>query len=222
MYYYIVNRLNVYQQRYSGFEYDMNHTFRLFFYYSPDWRKEKEGPHYSIPGDEWGVRREVGTDRRAVRSCLSVISSAAIMSPTSLKPDGPSAFAKAMARAASCRSWIKFRMTDPVPIALPQGDNAFMNHECNTDQRKNHSQWPRNTSLHHAIRQQGKIVVWGSVIFHVAAFLTPAIAEKSESQCHFDFFRKISIKPKNFTFLLINKKIFVTIFKIRYTKIYST
>lgn len=42
----------VYQQRYSGFEYDMNHTFRLFFYYTPDWRKEKVGPHYSIPGDE--------------------------------------------------------------------------------------------------------------------------------------------------------------------------
>lgn len=42
----------VYQQRYSGFEYDMNHTFRFFFYYSPDFRKNKDGIHYSIPGDE--------------------------------------------------------------------------------------------------------------------------------------------------------------------------
>lgn len=42
----------VYQQRYSGYEYDMNHTLRFFFYFSPDFRKDKDGPHYSIPGDE--------------------------------------------------------------------------------------------------------------------------------------------------------------------------
>jgi hypothetical protein len=42
----------VYQQRYSGHEYDMNHTLRFFFYYSPDLRKDKEGIHYAIPGDE--------------------------------------------------------------------------------------------------------------------------------------------------------------------------
>lgn len=42
----------VYQQRYSGFEYDLNHTLRFFFYYSPDFRKDGDLPHYSIPGDE--------------------------------------------------------------------------------------------------------------------------------------------------------------------------
>ncbi|MEQ9301594.1 MAG: DUF2490 domain-containing protein [Cyclobacteriaceae bacterium] len=42
----------VYQQRFSGYEYDMNHTLRFFFYYSPDFRKNKGGVHYSIPGDE--------------------------------------------------------------------------------------------------------------------------------------------------------------------------
>lgn len=33
--------MNVYQQKYSGYQYDMNHTFRLFFYYTPDFRKKK-------------------------------------------------------------------------------------------------------------------------------------------------------------------------------------
>jgi hypothetical protein len=42
----------VYQQKSSGFEYDMNHTLRWFFYFSPDLRKLKKGPHYPIPGDE--------------------------------------------------------------------------------------------------------------------------------------------------------------------------
>ncbi len=42
----------VYQQKSTGFVYDMNHTLRWFFYYTPDLRKSKEGPHYSIPGDE--------------------------------------------------------------------------------------------------------------------------------------------------------------------------
>ena len=44
----------VYQQRYSGFEYDLNHTFRLFFFYSPDFRKkaDKELPHYPVGGIE--------------------------------------------------------------------------------------------------------------------------------------------------------------------------
>lgn len=32
--------MNVYQQKYSGYQYDMNHTFRLFFYFSPDYRKK--------------------------------------------------------------------------------------------------------------------------------------------------------------------------------------
>lgn len=44
----------VYQQRYSGFEYDLNHTLRLFFYYTPDLRKDKdeELPHYPVGGIE--------------------------------------------------------------------------------------------------------------------------------------------------------------------------
>ena len=31
--------MNVYQQKFSGYQYDMNHTIRLFFYYTPDLRK---------------------------------------------------------------------------------------------------------------------------------------------------------------------------------------
>ena len=44
----------VYQQRYSGYQYDKNHTLRLFFYYSPDFRKHKNKdlPHYPIGGSE--------------------------------------------------------------------------------------------------------------------------------------------------------------------------
>ena len=44
----------VLQQKYSGYEYDLNHTIRLFFYYSPDLRKKKEAdlPHYPIGGEE--------------------------------------------------------------------------------------------------------------------------------------------------------------------------
>ena len=44
----------VYQQRYSGFEYDLNHTIRLFFYYTPDFRKDidEELPHYPVGGIE--------------------------------------------------------------------------------------------------------------------------------------------------------------------------
>ena len=44
----------VYQQKYSGSEYDMNHTVRLFFYYTPDFRKIIEDglPHYPVSGSE--------------------------------------------------------------------------------------------------------------------------------------------------------------------------
>jgi len=44
----------VFQQKYSGYQYDRNHTLRLFFYYSPDFRKKKGGdmPHYPISGSE--------------------------------------------------------------------------------------------------------------------------------------------------------------------------
>jgi hypothetical protein len=34
----------VYQQKYSGYQYDLNHTIRLFFYYSPDLRKNGKKP----------------------------------------------------------------------------------------------------------------------------------------------------------------------------------
>ena len=42
----------VFQQKYSGYQYDLNHTIRLFFYYSPDFRKkrEEELPHYPVSG----------------------------------------------------------------------------------------------------------------------------------------------------------------------------
>ena len=40
----------VYQQKYSGYNYDLNHTLRLFFYLSPDLRKKKDEtlPHYPV------------------------------------------------------------------------------------------------------------------------------------------------------------------------------
>ncbi|MBL7738298.1 MAG: DUF2490 domain-containing protein [Chitinophagaceae bacterium] len=33
----------VYQQKYSGYQYDLNNTFRLFFYYTPDLSKKHKG-----------------------------------------------------------------------------------------------------------------------------------------------------------------------------------
>lgn len=46
--------MSVFQQKYSGYQYDHNHTLRLFFYYSPDLRKKKgdDLPHYPVGGDE--------------------------------------------------------------------------------------------------------------------------------------------------------------------------
>lgn len=40
----------VFQQKYAGYKYDLNHTIRLFFYLSPDLRKKKdqEMPHYPV------------------------------------------------------------------------------------------------------------------------------------------------------------------------------
>jgi len=42
------------QQKYSGYQYDLNHTIRLFFYLSPDLRKKKNDdlPHYPVGGVE--------------------------------------------------------------------------------------------------------------------------------------------------------------------------
>ena len=34
--------MNVFQQKSSGYQYDMNHTMRLFFYYNVGWRQDKE------------------------------------------------------------------------------------------------------------------------------------------------------------------------------------
>ena len=46
--------MHVYQQKNTGFQYDSNHTIRLFFYYTPDLRKRKsdEFPHFPLPGEE--------------------------------------------------------------------------------------------------------------------------------------------------------------------------
>ena len=46
--------MHVYQQKATGFQYDSNHTIRLFFYYTPDFRKKKnsEFPHFPLPGEE--------------------------------------------------------------------------------------------------------------------------------------------------------------------------
>lgn len=40
----------VYQQKFSGYQYDLNHTFRWFFYYFPDLRKDKDKglDHYPV------------------------------------------------------------------------------------------------------------------------------------------------------------------------------
>ena len=44
----------VYQQQYSGYQYDSNHTLRLFFYYAPDFRDKRDAQldHYPLIGDE--------------------------------------------------------------------------------------------------------------------------------------------------------------------------
>jgi hypothetical protein len=41
---YDIGYMNVYQQKANGYQYDMNHTFRWFFYYNPDFRKNKGTP----------------------------------------------------------------------------------------------------------------------------------------------------------------------------------
>ncbi len=43
--------MNVYQQKYSGYQYDMNHTIRLFFYLSTSIRK-KAPSEIENSGDE--------------------------------------------------------------------------------------------------------------------------------------------------------------------------
>lgn len=43
--------MNVYQQKYSGYQYDMNHTLRLFFYLSTSVKSHKSADHHTS-GDE--------------------------------------------------------------------------------------------------------------------------------------------------------------------------
>jgi len=40
--------MNVYQQQNNGYTYDMSHVFRLFFYYTPDFRKDATTPSQSV------------------------------------------------------------------------------------------------------------------------------------------------------------------------------
>jgi len=41
----------VYQQKASGYQYDLNHTLRWFFYFTPDLRKQKSS-HHPASGEE--------------------------------------------------------------------------------------------------------------------------------------------------------------------------
>ncbi len=43
--------MNVYQQKYSGYQYDMNHTIRLFFYLNVGWKRNATPPASGI-GEE--------------------------------------------------------------------------------------------------------------------------------------------------------------------------
>lgn len=42
----------VYQQKSSGYQYDLNNTIRWFFYYYPDFRKNKKGTHEPASNEE--------------------------------------------------------------------------------------------------------------------------------------------------------------------------
>ncbi|SMO73260.1 DUF2490 domain-containing protein [Solitalea koreensis] len=43
--------MNVYQQKSSGYQYDMNHTLRLFFYYNAGWRRVNKQPFIESGGE---------------------------------------------------------------------------------------------------------------------------------------------------------------------------
>jgi hypothetical protein len=43
--------MNVYQQKYSGYQYDSNHTLRLFFYYNNSFKNLTHFSHHTS-GDE--------------------------------------------------------------------------------------------------------------------------------------------------------------------------
>lgn len=44
--------MNVYQQKYTGYQYDMNHTLRLFFYLNSSLKSTKHTPVHHSSGDE--------------------------------------------------------------------------------------------------------------------------------------------------------------------------
>ncbi|MBC7848059.1 MAG: DUF2490 domain-containing protein [Flavobacterium sp.] len=44
--------MNVYQQKYTGYQYDMNHTLRLFFYLNSSIKSNKPVPVHHTSGDE--------------------------------------------------------------------------------------------------------------------------------------------------------------------------
>jgi hypothetical protein len=44
--------MNVYQQKYTGYQYDMNHTLRLFFYLNSSLKSTKPSPVHHSSGDE--------------------------------------------------------------------------------------------------------------------------------------------------------------------------
>jgi len=46
--------MQVFQQKASGYQYDLNHTLRLFFYWTPDWRAGGVGGHEPAGGAEQG------------------------------------------------------------------------------------------------------------------------------------------------------------------------
>ena len=45
---YDIGYMNVYQQKPNGYQYDLNHTFRWFFYYTPNFRKNNHPPKQVI------------------------------------------------------------------------------------------------------------------------------------------------------------------------------
>ena len=47
-----IGYMNILQQKSSGYQYDLSNVFRLFFYYSPDYRKNGENTHPHMDGGE--------------------------------------------------------------------------------------------------------------------------------------------------------------------------
>lgn len=47
-----IGYMNILQQKPSGYQYDLSNVFRLFFYYSPDFRKKEKETQVNIDGGE--------------------------------------------------------------------------------------------------------------------------------------------------------------------------